>query len=111
MIIECMQSFDIETGSQVELLNLNPEGWVEGVSNERNWGMMYGMDVSWHRNMILAGDSLGCMHSVDPRANRDILGKFQWHKKGNKVSSLPKAQHMHHLVSMLLHMLAVFSRK
>ena len=82
----CVQTFDIETGSHSELLNLNPEGWVEGVSNERNWGMMYGMDVSWHRNMILAGDSFGCMHCVDPRAKRDILGKYQWHKKGNKVS-------------------------
>ena len=83
-----LQSFDIETGSHVELLNLNPEGWVDGVSNERNWGMMYGMDVSWHRNLILAGDSFGVMHCVDPRAHKDIVGRYQWHKKGNKVSHM-----------------------
>ena len=81
-----LQSFDIETGSHMELLNLNPEGWVDGVSNERNWGMMYGMDVSWHRNLILAGDSFGVMHCVDPRAHKEIVGQYQWHKKGNKVS-------------------------
>ena len=83
-----MQSFDIETGSDTELLNLNPEGWIEGVSNERNWGMLYGMDVSWHHNMIIAGDSHGVVHAVDPRANQPIIGKHQLHKKGNKVGML-----------------------
>lgn len=82
-----MQTFDIESGCDTELLNLNPEGWIAGVSNERNWGMLYGMDVSWHRNMILAGDSHGFVHAVDSRANQPLLGKHQLHKKGNKAST------------------------
>ena len=82
-----MQTFDIESGCDTELLNLNPEGWIAGVSNERNWGMLYGMDVGWHRNMILAGDSLGFVHAVDPRASQPLLGKHQLHKKGNKASA------------------------
>ena len=84
----CMQTFDIESGCDSELLNLNPEGWLAGVSNERNWGMLYGMDVSWQHNMILAGDSYGFLHAVDPRANQPLLGKHQLHKKGNKASTL-----------------------
>jgi len=66
-------------------LNLNPDGWIEGESNERNWKMLYGMDVSWHRNLILAGDSHGTVHAVDPRANKALVGNYQLHKKGNKV--------------------------
>lgn len=84
-----LQSFDVESGCDTELLNLNPEGWVEGVSNERNWGMLYGMDVSWHRNLILAGDSHGVVHAVDSRANVPLVGQYQLHKKGNKVSNMP----------------------
>lgn len=30
---------DIETGNRHALANLNPEGWVDGVSNEKNWNM------------------------------------------------------------------------
>ena len=85
--LPCMQTFDIESGCDTELLNLNPEGWIASVSNERNWGMLYGMDVSWHRNMILAGDSHGFVHAVDSRANQPLLGKHQLHKKGNKAST------------------------
>lgn len=81
-----MQSFDIESGCDTELLNLNPDGWIEGESNERNWKMLYGMDVSWHRNLILAGDSHGTVHAVDPRANKALVGNYQLHKKGNKVN-------------------------
>ena len=80
-----VQSFDIESGCDMELLNLNPDGWIEGESNERNWKMLYGMDVSWHRNLILAGDSHGLVHAVDPRANKALVGNYQLHKKGNKV--------------------------
>lgn len=83
-----LKSFDIESGCDTELLNLNPDGWIEGESNERNWKMLYGMDVSWHRNLILAGDSHGLVHAVDPRANKALVGNYQLHKKGNKVNSV-----------------------
>ena len=29
------QVWDVETGFDRELLNMNPEGWIQGVTNER----------------------------------------------------------------------------
>jgi hypothetical protein len=39
------QAFDIETGSTEELLNLNPDGWIEGVTTEKEWRSCFGLDV------------------------------------------------------------------
>ena len=36
---------DIETGCHHALCNLNPGGWISGVSNERNWNMMQSLAV------------------------------------------------------------------
>ena len=83
-----MQTFDCETGMDVELLNLNPEGWIQGVSNERNWGMLYGMDVCAQRNLVIAGDTHGYLHFVDPRTSARISQQLV-HKKTNKVSPCP----------------------
>ena len=77
----------METGLDRELLNMNPDGWIPGVSNERNWVMMYGMDVSLGRNLIAAGTSHGNVHFVDARAEKPIA-QHQLHKKGNKVRCL-----------------------
>lgn len=51
---------DIETGMHHSLVNLNPHGWVDGVTTERNWLMMQAVgvqhdapDVAW------AGDNRG----------------------------------------------------
>ena len=82
-----MQVFDVETGLDRELLNLNPDGWIPGVSNERNWVMLYGMDVSLGRNLIAAGTSHGNVHFVDARVERPVT-QHQLHKKGNKVRCL-----------------------
>ena len=30
-----VQVWDVETGFDRELLNMNPEGWIQGVTNER----------------------------------------------------------------------------
>ena len=65
-------------------MNCNPEGWIEGVSNERNWCMMYGLAVSWRRNLIACGDSFGRVHFLD-RRQPDPICVHQLHKKGNKV--------------------------
>lgn len=46
-----LQVFDIETGFDTTLLNLNPEGWIEGVTTERSWKMLYGMDVCTQRQV------------------------------------------------------------
>ena len=32
-----LQVFDIETGMADEKLNLNPEGWIPGVTKEKDW--------------------------------------------------------------------------
>ena len=56
MASACMpQVFDIETGFDSTLLNLNPDGWVEGVTTEKSWRMLYGMDVGVERQLIIAG--------------------------------------------------------
>ena len=36
---------DIETGLHYSVLDLNPGGWVQGVSNEKNWNMMQSVGV------------------------------------------------------------------
>ncbi|KAK9811590.1 hypothetical protein WJX72_006636 [[Myrmecia] bisecta] len=82
-----LKVFDIETGFDSEVMNLNPEGWIDGVSNERNWGMFYGMDVCTHKGLVIAGDSKGLVHFADPREPK-TLGSEQLHKKGNKVTSV-----------------------
>ena len=41
----------METGFDTTLLNLNPEGWIEGVTTERSWKMLYGMDVCTQRQV------------------------------------------------------------
>ena len=82
-----VQVFDIETGIYRTVLNLNPDGWIEGVSNERNWNMLYGLDVSRSKNLIASGDSQGKIHFVDSRVEQKVAS-CQVHRKANKVVSL-----------------------
>lgn len=58
-----LQSFDCETGMDTEMLNLNPEGWIPGVSNEKTWKMLYGLAVCESRC-----GSYGCTVSALPCA-------------------------------------------
>lgn len=74
------QVFDVEGGFSETLLDLNPEGWIEGVTDEKKWRMCYGLDVSWPLNAVLAGDSLGRLHLLDPRQPQPIAA-LQLHKK------------------------------
>ena len=60
------------------------QGWIDGVSNEKNWGMLWGLDVDKVRNVACVGDSRGFVHLCDPRSPR-LIGQHQLHKKGNKV--------------------------
>ena len=51
---------DIETGCHQGLHNLNPGGWIDGVSNEKNWNMMQSLAVhASHPNMAWCGDNQG----------------------------------------------------
>lgn len=34
-----MQVFDIETGSNDVIVDLNPGGWIPGVTTEKTWNM------------------------------------------------------------------------
>lgn len=79
-----LQVFDVETGFDNTLLNMNPGGWIPGVSNERTWVMLYGMDVNAERQIIIAGDSKGKVYFVDARTNAEVA-QCQLHKKGNKA--------------------------
>ncbi|MEW5309312.1 MAG: hypothetical protein WDW38_001207 [Sanguina aurantia] len=74
---------DIETGAPKTLINLNPGGWVEGAP----WVMMYGLDVVPSMHLIVAGDSEGVVHMLDPRS-QDPVGRQQLGKKGTKISSV-----------------------
>lgn len=82
-----MQVFDIETGVDNTVLNLNPDGWIQGVSNEKNWQMIYGLDVCQSKGIIAGGDSKGNIYFVDCRDGKRIA-THQIHKRGNKVTHL-----------------------
>jgi hypothetical protein len=49
------QVFDVETGLDDVVLNLNPAGWIPGVTKEKDWLMLYGLDVSSANNLIITG--------------------------------------------------------
>ncbi len=55
--------------AQHELINLNPDGWTQGA----RWHMMYALDcaggaLGHDARALLAGDSEGKLHVLDPRA-------------------------------------------
>lgn len=77
--------FDIETGANKKLLDLNPEGWIEGVT--KVWHMAYGCDTNPHLHLIMVGDTRGVVHLLDPRAAAPV-NSLQLHRKGNKVVSV-----------------------
>ena len=65
---------------------------MQGESNERNWNMLYGLDVCLSRNLVIAGDTRGAMHFCDPR-DGGSPGAVLAHKKGNKVRPCGQAAH------------------
>jgi hypothetical protein len=67
------QVFDIETGFDSTLLNLNPDGWVEGVTTEKSWRMLYGMDVGVERQLIIAGAPLQTLPALDSSKGTELL--------------------------------------
>ncbi|KAK9908379.1 hypothetical protein WJX75_006998 [Coccomyxa subellipsoidea] len=79
--------FDVETGFDTVVLNMNPDGWIPGVTNERTWVMLYGLDVCTERQLIIAGDNKGKVYFADARTNKEIA-QHQLHKKGNKVNTV-----------------------
>jgi len=51
---------DVETGMHFELCNMNPEGWIQGVTTEKSWCMV--QSVTAHASIphiAYAGDSFG----------------------------------------------------
>ena len=83
------QVFDIETGHDRVLLNLNPEGWIVGVTKEKDWKMLYGLDSNKARGMLATGDTRGVIYFCDARDRSDkAFATEQIHKKGQKVRRL-----------------------
>lgn len=84
-----VQTLDLDTGQTRTLLDLNPGGWHEGI---KDWNMAYGCGVSRGLGLVLAGDSSGRVHLLDPRAGGGAGGAcvnvLPLHKKGNKVVSV-----------------------
>ncbi|KAJ9522787.1 hypothetical protein QJQ45_019813, partial [Haematococcus lacustris] len=56
-------------------------------TQEKEWRMVYGADVSQHLHAIVVGDSDGLVHILDPRTP-GAVSSLQLHKKGNKVVSI-----------------------
>eukprot|EP00803_Ostreobium_quekettii_P006654 evm.model.scf_1440.1 EVM.evm.TU.scf_1440.1 scf_1440:1249-2259(-) len=79
-----LKALDIETGQYRDLLNLNPHGWIQGVSNEKNWGMLYGLAIA-SQNLAIVGDSRGWVHFVDHREESAKVTKTRMHD--SKVTS------------------------
>ena len=84
-----VQTLDLDTGQTRALLDLNPGGWHEGI---KDWHMAYGCGVSSGLGLVLAGDSSGRLHLLDPRAGGGAAGAsvnvLPLHKKGNTVVSV-----------------------
>jgi hypothetical protein len=38
-VCACAQVFDVETGIDSVLVDLNPGGWIHGVTTEKSWNM------------------------------------------------------------------------
>eukprot|EP00884_Botryococcus_braunii_P017509 jgi/Botrbrau1/4441/Bobra.0348s0029.2 len=81
-----LRIFDVETGLDDVVLNLNPAGWIEGVTTEKDWGMLYALDASAANNLIITGDSWGFAHFVDLRS-KEKVGSTLIHKKA-KVNTI-----------------------
>ncbi|KAJ3693722.1 hypothetical protein LUZ60_009202 [Juncus effusus] len=75
---------DIETGLSSSLLNLNPNGW----NGPKTWHMIYGMDMSDEKGLVLVADSLGYLYKLDKRTNELVEKPILIHKKGSKVTGL-----------------------
>lgn len=77
--------FDLVTGTvNSTLLDVNPQGWGGPGSK---WSMVYGCDTSAELHMVLAGDSEGKVHVMDPRVSSPV-GAMQLHKAGAKVTCI-----------------------
>eukprot|EP01023_Acetabularia_acetabulum_P057816 TRINITY_DN6749_c0_g2_i1.p1 TRINITY_DN6749_c0_g2~~TRINITY_DN6749_c0_g2_i1.p1 ORF type:complete len:558 (-),score=59.56 TRINITY_DN6749_c0_g2_i1:258-1931(-) len=72
--------FDVETGVRKTVEDLNPQGWINGESNIRNWNQFYGLSIAPDASLILAGDSFGNVHLFDPRIKQPITKK-QLHER------------------------------
>mmetsp|Transcript_9398 Transcript_9398/g.28271 ORF Transcript_9398/g.28271 Transcript_9398/m.28271 type:complete len:589 (+) Transcript_9398:319-2085(+) len=79
--------WDAETGNAETAMNLNPNGWISMAL----WQQFLGMDVS-PVGCLLAGDSMGRLHFVDPRTPGGSFAAPQIHKRV-KINSV----HVHPL--------------
>jgi DNA damage-binding protein 2 len=78
---------DIETGMHYTVANLNPQGWIEGVSTEKNWTMMCSVGVQRNEtNVAWCGDSRGKVRCLDLRS-KDVDFARPIHGSG-KVTSI-----------------------
>ncbi|ERN09788.1 protein DAMAGED DNA-BINDING 2 [Amborella trichopoda] len=75
---------DLEIGTPNLLMNLNPDGW----NGPANWRMLYGMDISSSKSLVLVADNFGFLYLVDMRSNKRIREPVLIHKKGTKVVGL-----------------------
>ncbi|KAJ4782465.1 DNA damage-binding protein 2 [Rhynchospora pubera] len=75
---------DIVTGISSSLLDLNPNGW----NGPNTWHMIYGMDLSNEKGLVLVADNFGYLYMVDKCSNKMIGKPILLHKKGSKITGL-----------------------
>lgn len=94
-----LRVLDVETQTVIATpVHLNPAGWIDGVSDEKTWGQLAGMDVVTGPGgpgpaTLIAGDTSGRVWFADPRAPRGASqpGAATLHRKAkvHAVSSNP----------------------
>ena len=84
---------DISTSSSDCLASINPAGWHDdGKMPDASWRMF--MSVACARahgsahTPVIAGDDVGRVWALDPMQRRCVIGRFQAHRRGSKVTGL-----------------------
>eukprot|EP00798_Chlamydomonas_sp_ICE-L_P012578 gene12578-15802_t len=77
--------FDLETGMNRTLLNMNPGGWSQGGP----WTMAYCCSPSSALNAIVAGDSDGVVHVLDHRigGHSSVPDSYEQGQGGSQLSA------------------------
>ncbi|KAF3333661.1 protein DAMAGED DNA-BINDING 2 [Carex littledalei] len=75
---------DIVTGLSSCLLDVNPNGW----HGPKTWHMLYGMDMSNEKGLVLVADNFGYLYMVDKCSNKMVEKPIRIHKKGSKITGL-----------------------
>lgn len=85
----CSKILDTETGMHYTLCDLNPEGWIQGISSERNWRMVHGLAADPHsQHTAFCGDNTGRVRSLAALAPLFCLTRLAWGRSDHEFSTV-----------------------